>query len=1088
MKHLSLFLTIILISVFNSSSFSQEYFFRPYSIAQGLPQSSIYCAIEDQRGEMWIGTDGSGICRFNGIISQVMDKSDGLSGNIVRSIFEDSKGNIWIGTDNGIDKYDGYSLQSFSQTEITETTVLAIKEDKAGKIWVGTNSKGLFSIELSDSLKIKNYNIDDGLSNVFIFDIDFDKKGRIWLSLIGGINVFDPAAEEFDVTKLIEGYNIPSGFILCGDMDADGNMWFGTLDMGAFMIEAGDDLSNIKSVVPNFLDMLSAERVWDIHWTAKNECFIATEDQGVIHFDKEKVLNNFNKDNGLISNQILQVTETDNGDIWFSTLGNGILKFEDKLLIKYNEERGINGTQIFYVTKNKDGELLIGTDVGLSIYNFQDDHPVELENYTTKNGLLSNDVTSISTTDKEIWIGTGAGVSRIVNGKIHTPEVIKNGLGSNNVSCLLNDSKGNLWVGTDAGYSIYMNNELYRVNEDQGFINNEVQTIIEDRDGDIWLGTLGGLVRMRGAVYTDFVKEDGLMELNIHALAEDKNSNIWIGTFGGGIYLFNKEYDSIPIRRIAGNEILSSNNIYSLKFLSDSVLIAATESGFDQIYIDENNNVTRMVHFDVNDGFAGGGNKLNALHVDENFIVWFGNGEGLVRYNPNLLEGHQKAPDIQITDIKLFYEAQDWSERGETKPWFNLPENLVLPHTENYLTIGFSCVYYGNHADLSYSYFMDGLRGVDWSPFVSRSSVDFPGLRPGKYNFMVRVKDKYGNVSDVENFSFITVRPPFWMQPWFIALVIIVLIAAVIIIIRQRTQKLIREKIELEKIVAERTREVVEQKEEIEKQHKIVVEQNDEIESSIHYAEKIQKAVIPSQEILTRNFDDSFILWRPQHIVSGDFYWIGQKGDYVIFTAADCTGHGVPGAFMSMLGVSYLNQIILEENTFMPDKILCKLRTHIINSFSLKDSDEADRKDGMDITLCAFNTKTKKLYFAGAYNPLYVVRKNGSEPEIIEFDADKMPVGLYARMDDYKLTEVDYIPGDTLYLFSDGFPDQFGGERFKKFMKKRFKEMLLSNQEKTLGEQREIYNDVLEEWMSYKDPEGEEIIQTDDVLLIGVRL
>ncbi|MDA3822690.1 MAG: SpoIIE family protein phosphatase, partial [Bacteroidales bacterium] len=217
--------------------------------------------------------------------------------------------------------------------------------------------------------------------------------------------------------------------------------------------------------------------------------------------------------------------------------------------------------------------------------------------------------------------------------------------------------------------------------------------------------------------------------------------------------------------------------------------------------------------------------------------------------------------------------------------------------------------------------------------------------------------------------------------------------------------------------------------------------------------------------------------------MSGDFYWIGQKSDYVIFTAVDCTGHGVPGAFMSMLGVSYLNQIVLEENTFMPDKILNKLRTHIINSFSQKEADESDRKDGMDITLCAFNKKTKKLYFSAAYNPLFLVRHTADESEIIEMNADKMPVGLYAKMDGFALNEVDYIPGDSIYLFSDGFPDQFGGEKFKKFMKKRFKEMILENQGKPFAEQRETYNAILEEWMSYKDPDGYKIIQTDDILL-----
>lgn len=1065
---------------------AQEYFFRSYSLEEGLPQSSVYCTIEDKRGEMWIGTDGTGICRFNGVDAIVMDKNNGLSGNIVRSIFEDSKGNIWIGTDNGIDKYDGYTLLSFSTTDISETTVLAINEDKSGNIWVGTNTKGLFKITEKDSLIIRNYTIDDGLSNVFVFDIDIDNKDRIWLSLIGGINVFDANAEEFEVTKLVEGYNIPSGFILCGNMDPDGNMWFGTYDQGVFKIELEDDFDKLSYSTPAYLDMLKTERVWDICWTSQNDCYIATEDLGIVHFDKKKVLDRFTKDNGLTTNQILDITETDKGELWFSTLGKGVLIFENKLLIKYNVETGIRGRQIFDIAENNNKDLLIGSDEGLTIYKFSDEDPIELSRFSTTNGLLSNDVTSICVDGDELWIGSTNGVSRIVNGKIQTPQKIKVGLHSNNISCLLKDSKGNLWIGTDAGYSLYMNKELYRINEDEGFVNNEVQTIIEHSSGDIWIGTLGGLVRLRGKEYTDFVKEDGLSELAIHALTEDKNGDIWIGTFGGGIFLFRQEYDSIPIVHKFGNDVLSSNNIYSLKFLSDTMLIAATENGFDQITMNSDKDVTRVIHYDVSDGFAGGGNKLNALLVDENSVVWFGNSEGLVRYDPMSQKTLPDPPKIQITDIKLFYESQDWNERGETKPWFNLPQNLVLPYNENYLTIDYACVYYGNQNELSYSYFLKG-QSKNWSPFVARRSVDFNDLRPGKYTFMVNVKDKYGNVGTPAEFSFITVKPPFWQQPWFIILVIIILITAVIIIIRQRTRKLQLEKIRLEKIVEERTREVVAQKDQIEKQHDVVVKQNMEIESSIHYAERIQQAVIPSEDLLKDSFEDSFILWRPQHIVSGDFYWVGQKGENIIFTAADCTGHGVPGAFMSMLGVSYLNQIVLEENTTVPGKILNKLRNHIINSFSQREHEEGDRKDGMDISLCTYNVKTNKLYFAGAYNPLYLVRNANGETDIHEYNADKMPVGLYAIMDEFETKEIDIEKGDTIYMFSDGFPDQFGGERFKKFMKKRFKEMILSHQDKSLAQQREVYNDVLNEWMSYKDPDGEEIIQTDDIILIGVK-
>ncbi len=1068
-----------------SSLLSQEYFFRSYSIEQGLPQSTIFCAMEDQRGEMWIGTEGSGICRFNGIDFQVIDKSDGLSGNIVRSVFEDSKGNIWIGTENSLDKYDGFTLHSFSDTKITETPVLAINEDKKGNIWVGTESKGLFRIEYGDSLIIENYTVSEGLANMFIFDIDVDNKDRVWLSLIGGINIVEYDQDDFKITKLIEGYDIPSGIILCGSMDPKGNMWFGTYQEGVFKVEPGDDLNNVRVYTPDFLDILSEERIWDIHWTANNECYVATEGNGVIHFNEQNLLDHYTKENGIKTNQIYRITESANGNMWFSTLGKGILKFENKLLVNYHSETGIKGNKIYDIERNEKGELLVGSDEGFSIYKFQGDQVEIIANYSITDGLPSNDITSINSKGDNIWLGSSNGIVQIVNGHVRIPE-FNAGLNSQNVNCLLEDSKRNLWIGTNSGYSVYINNELHRINkEDQNLVNDEVQTIIEHSNGDIWMGTLGGLVRLHGTEYTDYIKEDGLIELSIHAITEDKNGDLWLGTFGGGIFLFSQEYDSIPIRLIAGNDILSSNNIYSLEFLNDSVLIAATESGFDQITIGRKNVVSRVVHYNVNDGYPGGGNNLNAISIDDNSLVWFGNSEGLVRFDPSQ-QTDLTPPEIQINRIKLFFEEQDWHTYGPTLAWFNVPKELMLPHKDNHLTIGFSSIFYGNHKGISYSYFLEG-QSKGWSPYLQSMEVDFPGLRPGKYNFHVKAKNKFGITGEAKNFSF-EIKPPFWQRPWFIILSVIALIAAVIVIIQLRTKKLKQEKIRLEKIVDERTREVVKQKDQIEKQHDIVVKQNIDIESSIHYAEKIQKAVIPSQAILSKIFNDSFILFRPQHIVSGDFYWIGQKGDYIIFTAVDCTGHGVPGAFMSMLGISYLNQIVLAENTVMPDQILNKLRTHVINSFSQKESKEDDRKDGMDIAMCSYNLKTKKLYYSGAYNPLFLIRSDSSEPEIIEHPADKMPVGLYAIMDDFKLNEIDYKTGDSIYMFSDGFPDQFGGERFKKFMKKRFKEMILNNQGKAMSEQKEVFNNILCEWMAFKDPDEEVIDQTDDILVMGIKL
>jgi serine phosphatase RsbU (regulator of sigma subunit) len=303
-------------------------------------------------------------------------------------------------------------------------------------------------------------------------------------------------------------------------------------------------------------------------------------------------------------------------------------------------------------------------------------------------------------------------------------------------------------------------------------------------------------------------------------------------------------------------------------------------------------------------------------------------------------------------------------------------------------------------------------------------------------------------------------------------------------------RNLIKEKIRLEKIVEERTREVVEQKDEIARQRDVVTYQKKEITDSIHYAERIQRAVLPEDKILKENCRDYFVLFRPKDIVSGDFYWMNLKNNHVVFTAADCTGHGVPGAFMSMLGVSFLNKIVNETGIVNPADILNSLRINIITALKQEGTPETT-KDGMDIALCSVDLRNRKLCFAGANNPLFLVRKNDEGYELIEKHADKMPIGYYSTMEPFTNHEIDILDGDTVYLFSDGFLDQFGGPDGRKFMKKRFKEMLISNQALDMATQRTTFNTIIEEWIHHplSDPQSRMMHaeQIDDIILIGVR-
>lgn len=261
-----------------------------------------------------------------------------------------------------------------------------------------------------------------------------------------------------------------------------------------------------------------------------------------------------------------------------------------------------------------------------------------------------------------------------------------------------------------------------------------------------------------------------------------------------------------------------------------------------------------------------------------------------------------------------------------------------------------------------------------------------------------------------------------------------------------------------------------EQNEEIEKQ-------KEEITDSIRYAKRIQTAILPSNDWVNENLPEHFILFRPRDIVSGDYYWMNKIGDKVIIAAADCTGHGVPGAFMSMLGVSFLNEIVNKNNTIKPSLILNQLRSQVKKTLD-QTGKEGEAKDGMDIAICVIDFKTMKLEYSGAYNPLYLFR-NG---ELLETKADKMPIGIYIReKDSFTNHEINLETGDTFYIFSDGFADQFGGPKGGKFKSRPFKALLGNIQPKSMIEQWEILESTFDDWRG-------DIDQIDDVIILGVRV
>lgn len=286
-----------------------------------------------------------------------------------------------------------------------------------------------------------------------------------------------------------------------------------------------------------------------------------------------------------------------------------------------------------------------------------------------------------------------------------------------------------------------------------------------------------------------------------------------------------------------------------------------------------------------------------------------------------------------------------------------------------------------------------------------------------------------------------------------------------------------------EEIEAQRD-EIEQQRDYVISQRDKIIEQNIQIKDSIHYARKIQTAIFPTPEVLKEVLPKSFALLMPRDIVSGDFYWIGKLGNKSIIAVADCTGHGVPGAFMSMLGALFLNEIVNKLKISKPSDILNRLRESVKKSLNQTGKDN-EAKDGMDIALITIDMDKMQVDFAGAYNPLFIYRDN--QIEIIK--GDRMPIGIHAIEKDFTNHSLKINKNDKLYMFSDGYPDQIGGPQGRKFMYGRFKDMIMENADKEMSVQHKQYLSIIKKWMSYKSKiYGEQYEQIDDILLMGISI
>ena len=571
-----------------------------------------------------------------------------------------------------------------------------------------------------------------------------------------------------------------------------------------------------------------------------------------------------------------------------------------------------------------------------------------------------------------------------------------------------------------------------------------------DSDGIVYYESYdNGLIKFDPSTgeYVQKSVEDGLSAVKIYSLFFNPDStDIWVST-PFGLHVIEKasiqEDQPLRIKTWYKSDGLRPNWGFSHEFLGDSLL--------------------RLSHIDYQ-----------------------------LEINLDIKETGSVPPLIYFTEVLLDNSEFDWRAHGASMSSYDLeiPIEIELGHDENSLSFGFQGISHLEKDALHYEYRLVGLE-EDWI-VTQNKSVSYPELSPGEYTFEVKAVNENGD-SDPISVSLTIAKP--WYQTTLARIVFVLLIlGGFFAFFRVRTAALRRRQIVLENKVEEATVEIKKQKEEAEHQRDLVEEKNQEIMDSITYAKRLQTAILPPQKLVKEWLNDSFIFYKPKDIVAGDFYWMEttkRNGRSVVFyAAADCTGHGVPGAMVSVVCSNALKRAIKEFDISDPGQLLDKVAEIVQESF---EQSEHEVKDGMDIAVCAVDLIDRKVWFAGAHNGLYrITSEDTKTPEdlktlhsgnrkLVEYRADKQPVGAFENMQPFTTVEIQLEPGDCIYLFSDGFADQFGGEKGKKFKYKPFKQLLLDIEDKEMDAQKDILDVEFERWKGSME-------QVDDVCIIGLRV
>ncbi len=1105
--HIVIILLFLLISKLGIAQVT-EAFFEHFTVDNGLSQSSVNFITQGKKGFLWLGTQ-DGLNKFDGYKFKFYQNNpldtNSLSGNWVYSIDNDTLGTVWIGTNNGLnklyqntDKIKRYISNPKDPNSLCENEVFGVLVDRFGSVWVKTatalsqldtatgkftrfeyqtdyfrqnrSDKGFPMLEdqegiwvgsaigllyfnrKSEQFKIYSNNPNDqnSISNDFITGLIFDKNGGLWVSTHFGLNKFEKKTKTFKHffrAQSGEG-GISENSISSICLGHNGYLWLATYGGGlnkfnpeTHSVEVyKNQLNNENSITFDYLNFVFEDK--------SHNLFIGTDGSGLDKLDlKPKKFLLYNGENYLkLSEKMIGSIYADGDEIWVGTWDNGLDIINRKTgKVKHFSKNSpvgqkLVGDNVHVIFKDSRNLLWLGTNNGITIYDKQKNKFSDLKDYFSfkfyPNFNNNRIYTIIEDKRNNMWVGTEIGLQLFDMKTFNVTSFWSSiadtlSIFDNHIVSLMCAQDGSIWIGTQAGLNRYdyKTNKFYRIGSEKDsqiksgknkyykISNTYIYEILEDKiDGSIWIGTGSGLNHYdkRNGTFQYFTEKDGLPNGTVYEIKQDKNGNLWMSTNRGIAMLDHKTLKIRAYDKAVGLQGLEFNN--------------------------------------------------GASFISKTGEIYFGGTNGFNSFNPSQMNDNPFIPTVIFTT----FEKTNSHNIKETFNIENIKE-LTLSYNDHSLTFFFAALEYTKPQKNSYMYMLEGLNNT-WTNNGYRNFLELGTLAPGEYTLRVKGSNNDLKWNNQEISIHIIVKPPIFKSIYAYIFYVLIVLFGVLWYVSSRTKKLtkINETLRIKQLAA---LEIAKQREELSVKNKNIMD-------SINYAKRIQEAMLPSEYLFRKLLPDSFIFYKPKDIVSGDFYWVTEKESKIIIAAVDCTGHGVPGAFMSIIGFDLLRNITKEQGVENPAQILNLLNLGISETFS-KHANETSVKDGMDVSLLVIDRNLKTLEYAGAFNPLYIVRDN----KIIDIKGNRFAVGKTEGNESLKFDNhfIRYQNNDMIYIFSDGYADQFGGPLGKKFKFRRYRHLLLTICSLPLIKQKNFLEENFDSWKG-------QLEQVDDILVIGIKL